>query len=214
MGSYRAPLGGGWGDVSPADSFIAKMFVFGKGFLLGIFRSSASTLLCWLGVSFPSLLFESRKRLKNEAREDRSSAFSISPSSYHSGTRLLRESQGSKLRSFQESPTTRSTPSSKRWWKTRRRMEWGRWRKTERCCYETKGRWRSWKPNSTRMTTVSLDLLKCPVAAAALVLFHLFSASTLMILTDLDVFQCFFFNTGIYNTKNSEIYAFYSGDRC
>lgn len=122
------------------------------------------------------------------------------------------ENHRAKLRSFQESPTMRSIPSSKRWRKTRRRMEWGHWRKTERCCCETRGRWRSWKPNSTQMMTVSADLLKCPIAAAVLVLFCLFSASTWMILTDLDVFQCFFFNAWIYNMKNYEIDTFYSGD--
>lgn len=120
-----------------------------------------------------------------------------------------------KLSSFQESPTMRSTPSSKRWRKTRRRMEWGRWRKTERCCCETRGRWRSWKPNSTQMMTVSADLLKCPLAAAVLVLLclFLFSPSTLMILTDLDVFQCFLFNAWIYNMKSYDIATFYSGER-
>ncbi len=56
----------------------------------------------------------------------------------------------------------RSTPSFKRWQRTRRRTEWGRWRKTGRCCCETRGRWKSSKPNSTRMMTVSESSQKPP----------------------------------------------------
>lgn len=59
---------------------------------------------------------------KNGVREDCRSTFSISMFSHRSGELLLLII---KLLSFQESPTMRSTPSSRRWRRTRRRMEWG-----------------------------------------------------------------------------------------
>lgn len=164
MGCHQARLDEEERDVCLADSFIGKC-LFGVGLSAWLLLlSSHFSLLA------PSQLpFACVAKQGEDEKGAKENCFLYRGGSYLASLRrllLLLPTSPANLCPFQESPTMKSTPSFKRWRRTRRRTGWGRWRKTGHCCCETRGRWKSSKPNSTRMTTVSASVQKASRSVA------------------------------------------------